>query len=85
LGRARDHQRRCLRVVLRQALRLDPQGSGHGQVYFGTDDCDKRTNQAKSLGAKVVMPPENIPNVGRFSMMFDPQGAFFALLQPARK
>jgi len=45
--------------------------------------CDGTVEKAKKLGAKMVVPPTDIPNVGRFSMMFDPQGAFLAVLQPA--
>jgi uncharacterized protein len=63
---------------------MHPGTPSHWTVYFGADDCDKRTAKAKSLGAKVVVEPQDIPNVGRFSMLFDPQGAFFALLQPKR-
>jgi predicted enzyme related to lactoylglutathione lyase len=54
-------------------------------VYFGVNDCDATASQVTSLGGKTAMPPTDIPNVGRFSMFFDPQGAFFAVLQPAQK
>jgi predicted enzyme related to lactoylglutathione lyase len=75
---------------MRAGMMAMPAGAPKGMpsawtIYFGTDDCDKRTAQAKSLGANVLVQPENIPNVGRFSMMLDPQGAMFALLQPARQ
>jgi predicted enzyme related to lactoylglutathione lyase len=64
---------------------MTPKGTpSHWTIYFGADDCDKRTALAKKLGGKVVVEPQDIPNVGRFSMLFDPQGAFFALLQPKR-
>jgi predicted enzyme related to lactoylglutathione lyase len=51
-------------------------------VYFGVDDCDAKTAKAKSLGAEVVRPPTDIPGVGRFSILADPQGTAFALIQP---
>jgi predicted enzyme related to lactoylglutathione lyase len=50
--------------------------------YFTVDSCDATTKKAKASGAKVVVEPSDIPNIGRFAMMFDPQGAFFAILQP---
>jgi len=36
------------------------------------------------LGGKVQVPPTDIPNVGRFSLVQDPQGAVFALFKSAR-
>jgi len=61
-----------------------PKGTpSHWTVYFAVQSCDGTVDKAKKLGANVVVPPTDIPNVGRFAMMFDPQGAFFAVLQPA--
>jgi hypothetical protein len=57
----------------------------HWTVYFGVDNCDKRAAQISQLGGKVVVPPTDIPEVGRFAMAMDPQGAFFAILQPTRR
>ena len=33
------------------------------------------------LGGRVLSPPCDIPNVGRFAMLEDPQGAAFSVLQ----
>ena len=49
-------------------------------VYFTVDNCDESVERAQSLGASVLMPPMDIPNVGRFSNLQDPQGAVFAVL-----
>jgi predicted enzyme related to lactoylglutathione lyase len=49
--------------------------------YFAVDDCDAKASQAKSLGANVILPPQDIPNVGRFSYIADPQGAAFAIIK----
>lgn len=43
--------------------------------YIGVDDVDKAVDKAKGLGAQVHVPPTDIPNVGRFSMIADPTGA----------
>ncbi len=51
-------------------------------AYVGVDDCDKVTERATRLGAKITMAPTDIPNVGRFSSWMDPQGASIAILQP---
>jgi len=50
--------------------------------YVCVADCDKTTEQAKSLGATTLVPPSDIPNVGRLAMFVDPQGAMFAILKP---
>jgi predicted enzyme related to lactoylglutathione lyase len=52
-------------------------------TYLGTDDVDATTEKAGELGAKVFMPPTDIPEVGRFSVLQDPAGAAFALYKSA--
>ena len=47
--------------------------------YFQVVDCDTSTAKATGLGAKVMVPPRDIPKTGRFSILGDPQGAIFAL------
>jgi len=49
--------------------------------YFTVDDCDAKSEKAWSLGAKIIMPPQDIPNVGRFAMIADPQGAVFSIIK----
>ena len=51
-------------------------------IYFAVDSCDATVAAATALGAKVVAPPADIPNTGRFAVLIDPQGAAFAILQP---
>lgn len=53
-------------------------------VYFAVADCDQSVQKAQSSGAKVMVPPEDIPEVGRFSILSDPQGVAFALIKLAR-
>jgi predicted enzyme related to lactoylglutathione lyase len=54
-------------------------------AYFTVASCDKTTAKIEKLGGKLAMPAMDVPNVGRFAMAFDPQGAAFAVLQPASK
>jgi len=49
--------------------------------YFQIASLDASFDKAKSLGAKVMVPPQAIPNTGRFSVQSDPQGAMFALFE----
>ena len=54
----------------------------HWLVYFAVDDCDAKVQKATGLGARVMKPAEDIPGVGRFAILIDPQGAAFAILKP---
>ena len=47
--------------------------------YVAVDDLDAATKKAESLGAKIEMPPSDIPDTGRFSVITDPTGATIAL------
>lgn len=49
--------------------------------YFMVDDCDATAEKAKASGGKLFVPPTDIPNVGRFSVIGDPQGAMFAIIK----
>ncbi len=52
-------------------------------AYVAVENADQSTDKAKRLGATVMMPPTDIPNVGRFAIWTDPQKASIAVLQPA--
>lgn len=49
--------------------------------YFAVDDADAAAAKAASLGATVMKGPDDIPNVGRFAMIRDPQGAMFYIIK----
>jgi len=53
----------------------------HWTIYITVADCEERAARAGHLGGKVCVPPTDIPNVGRFSVIADPQGAAFSLIQ----
>jgi len=53
----------------------------HWLAYVAADDVDALTKKATSLGAKTLTPPMDIPKVGRFSIIADPQGAVIALFK----
>jgi predicted enzyme related to lactoylglutathione lyase len=57
----------------------------HWMVYFAVRNCDASVDKASRRGAEVRVPPSDIPDVGRFAVLTDPQGAAFsvvALLNP---
>ncbi len=53
----------------------------HWLAYVAADNVDALTKKAESLGAKAYVPPMDIPKVGRFSVIADPQGAVIALFK----
>lgn len=55
----------------------------HWKIYITVADCDERAAHAESLGGAIRVPPTDIPNTGRFSLLADPQGAIFAIIQMA--
>jgi predicted enzyme related to lactoylglutathione lyase len=51
--------------------------------YVAVADVDASAAQAVSLGGIVLVPPSDIPEMGRFAVLADPGGASFALFQAA--
>jgi predicted enzyme related to lactoylglutathione lyase len=49
-------------------------------AYVGVDNTDKQCQRCEKLGGKVMVPPQDIPNVGRFACWSDPQGAAIAVI-----
>ncbi|MGA9061530.1 MAG: VOC family protein [Terracidiphilus sp.] len=52
------------------------------RAYVGVDDINAATEKAKSLGARIHRGPQEIPNIGWFTILADPTGATIALFQP---
>ena len=52
--------------------------------YVNVADVDAVTAQAQALGGSVVMPPHDIPDVGRSAVLKDPEGVIFAVISFVR-
>lgn len=52
----------------------------HWMNYVSVEDTDAVTSKAKELGGNVIVPPTDIPNVGRFATLQDPTGAAFSVI-----
>ncbi len=52
------------------------------KAHIYTADVDAETAAVVADGGKQYMAPQDIPGVGRFSVVCDPQGAEFLLFQP---
>jgi predicted enzyme related to lactoylglutathione lyase len=51
--------------------------------YIGVDDTDSKVGELAAKGCKIYKQPTDIPDVGRFAVVADPQGAVFMLFTPA--
>jgi predicted enzyme related to lactoylglutathione lyase len=52
-------------------------------VYFASSDVDATAKKTGELGGAAIVPPNDIPDMGRFAVLRDPQGAVFAVFRPA--
>jgi predicted enzyme related to lactoylglutathione lyase len=49
--------------------------------YVAVEDVDAAAEQVKQLGGAVHVAPRDIPNIGRFAVIADPQGAAISLFK----
>ena len=67
-------------------LELTPEMGGmppHWGVYFQVENFDAALEKAIGLGGQGTFPPMEVPDVGRFGGIMDPQGACFTAMEPA--
>jgi predicted enzyme related to lactoylglutathione lyase len=55
----------------------------HWAMYIGVPNLDAAVAHIKRLGGSTLSELHDMPDVGRFQAMKDPQGAMFAILEPA--
>ena len=63
----------------------DAKAMGAGPMWLGyirADDVDAAAESLKKAGGKVHRAPRDIPEVGRFAVVDDPQGVTFMLMKP---
>lgn len=60
----------------------DDYPAGTVLFYVETAHIQDTLAKAESLGAKMLVPPTDIPGVGQFAQFLDPNGNKIALLQP---
>lgn len=68
-------------------MKLPPHLAGappHWISYVYVDDVLRCTERTKTLGGRVLHPPEEIPTVGRLAVIADPQGAALSVLASTR-
>jgi uncharacterized protein len=68
-----------LMVLPAEARKMGAQPRWTG--YVGVDDVDAATDRLQRLGGTVYVPPTDVPDVSRFSVVADPQMATLALVK----
>lgn len=56
-----------------------PNTPPHWMGAVAVEDADASAQKAQRLGGKVLSPPMDIPNSGRYAVLADPQGATFSV------
>jgi predicted enzyme related to lactoylglutathione lyase len=59
-----------------------PDLPSHWLIYFAAQSSDDSAAKVSELGGTVAVPPSDIPDMGRFAVVTDPQGAAFAFFTP---
>lgn len=54
-------------------------------MYITVDDIEHTARQIVELGGKILRPPSDIPDVGRFCVFSDPQGAVIQAITYIKK
>ena len=54
----------------------------HWATYLAVDNVDEKLEDCTAMGATIVVPPMDIPTVGRMALIADPQGAHIWLFTP---
>lgn len=52
----------------------------HWGSYITVDDVDATAKEAEANGGTIIYPLTDIPDVGRFCVIQDPQGAVFSII-----
>ncbi|MBU0983470.1 MAG: VOC family protein [candidate division Zixibacteria bacterium] len=52
----------------------------HWMAYITVENVDESAKKATELGARIIVPPMDIPTVGRFCTITDPTGAAVSLI-----
>ena len=61
-----------------------PFDGAYWHSYISVDDIDQCAERVPALGGKVVVPPHDVPDVGRICILEDPTGAMTHLMQPLK-
>lgn len=62
-----------------------PGAPSFAQLFIEVDDVKAHVDRAVKLGAKIVVPPQVLPQGDELAVLHDPEGIPFGLHRPARR
>jgi len=62
-----------------------PEADSFSQLFIEVDDIHAMVKKAGELGAKVLIPPQRLPDGDSLAILHDPMGVPFGLHAPTRK
>ncbi len=71
--------------MMRMPDNVPAQVPTHWAAYFTVSDVDAVAKKAQDLGATMIVPPTDVPDVGRFSTFQDPQGGVINVITYLKK
>jgi hypothetical protein len=74
------HGTKAVAGVMQMTEQFPAEVPAHWATYFAVDDCDAASARVQELGGSITAPPFDTP-YGRISVVSDPQGAVFCLVQ----
>ncbi len=58
-----------------------PEGHAMVQLFIDVEDLKATVEQAVQLGARVIIPPQKLPDGDEMAMVLDPEGISFGLVK----
>jgi predicted enzyme related to lactoylglutathione lyase len=77
LAKTKDKEVAGIMAIPAEAAGMPPRWG----AYVTVEDVDALLPRVEALGGKVCVPPHDIPDVGRFAVIQDPQGATISLIR----
>jgi predicted enzyme related to lactoylglutathione lyase len=62
-----------------------PEGQAVVQLYVEVDDVAEHVERAKKLGARVIVPPQHLPQGEVMAILIDVEGLPFGVFSPAKR
>lgn len=53
--------------------------------YITVDDVEESVKTVEKMGGRILLPPTDIPGIGRFAVIMDPQEIAFNIISPVDK
>jgi uncharacterized protein len=66
--------------ILEKSAGLDGQAQSAWLGYIEVEDCEEAARRIEAAGGTIHRQPADIPGVGRFAVVADPQGAIFYIM-----